>query len=627
MKPMEIRIYFECLEQAYHYVLPIVKSALNNSGHKNLSVRLVRTPSNSSLLRKGALSTIYSLTTPDFLISLCNKDAEIPVIVGEFTESVLTEDHELQRAIGAVASCLTKVVFLKISGRKPSEREHGGKKDFNPFTPVKILSQLYGYSGYIIGKWPLQQDNEYVLRRDQIYRSCPEKDLIPLAEQTITCAVLQTIENYDKILKGQNDVASLTIGSLSQTKEFKEFLSGVNDSEASPPILDLTQFIEDWKSRKGKSNRPRIVLDDKKLELKINRFSHAADPDRGMLIFSSFVLPMEEIAARYIVKADITNANSLVKNFVAQAIKEKMPSSLVKELEKEFVKRSHAEDQLDITAFLKKTYKEWFENNVLFSIFLFSNSLLVQNKNRNVSFRFKWNTKEIFGVERQNFKSSLSRFFESEKYLAPLPVYEVKKDLTEDEATYIVVHQILRPNNYEVLSISYPGAQGDLAILPERTQKKGRMQRRLYIDVVAWLPPLKELEGKNDLVLEESKASFSKTSVENTILKLDDIRRNTNKKRALKEALSKIGEQREIAHIWIGIAFGLDRLARTTWEPSKVDFIVRILKRKSWQVAPFGSRLKLAFKDVEGDIKLPQVYKIIAKENDKTTPLEHYMTP
>jgi hypothetical protein len=153
------------------------------------------------------------------------------------------------------------------------------------------------------------------------------------------------------------------------------------------------------------------------------------------------------------------------------------------------------------------------------------------------------------------------------------------------------------------------------------------MQRRLYIDVVAWLPPLKELEGKNDLVLEESKASFSKTSVENTILKLDDIRRNTNKKRALKEALSKIGEQREIAHIWIGIAFGLDRLARTTWEPSKVDFIVRILERKSWQVAPFGSKLKLAFKDVEGDIKLPQVYKIIAKENDKTTPLEHYMTP
>jgi len=619
----EIRIYFECLEQAYHYVLPIVKKGINASSSKNLPIKLVRIPSNSSLLEGGALSTIYSLTTPDFLISFCTEHAEIPILAGEFTESVLTEDHELQRAIGAVASCLARIIFLKISGCKPSEREHGGKKNFNPLTPVRVLRQVYGYEGYVIGKWATVESNEYVLKRDKSFLSCPMMDLIPIAEQTIAYAVKEVVDNYEDILNGRKDVVEAIIPKLSQTKEYKEFEAEIGDDSASPPILSIEQFVEDWKNRKHKSRRPRIVLDDKTLVLKINRFSHAADPDRGMLIFSSFVIPVSNVVSRYIVKAEsLKDKVSLLENFVRQAIEEGMPSNFVNEVE-EYTKNKLTLDSVNITTLLKKSQKEWFYNNVLFSIFMFSNSLLIQDESRTISVLLTWNQKEIFNVERSNFLSSLSEFFRSKKYVTPLPIREVTEELTEDEATYIVVHQILKPNNFEVLSVSYPGAQGDLAILPER--QEGRAQKRMYLDVIAWLPQ-RGSERSGDLALEESKPSFSRTSIESIIQKLDDIRKDKRKTRALREALNKIGERREISHIFIGVAFGLERNLLTTWQPSKVDFLVRILRRKRWELAYFGNTLKYAFKNMEGEVRLPRMYCVTKEQQFGVATLENYFS-
>jgi hypothetical protein len=619
---MEVRIYFESLEQAYHYVLPMVKKGIAESNSKDVPVRLVRIPPDSSVLEEGALSTIYSLTTPDFLISFCSDHVEIPILAGEFSESVLTEDHELQRAIGAVASCLTSIIFLKISGRKPSERKHGGKKDFNPLTPVKILSQVYGYKGYIIGKWPTVESNEHVLQRNRSFLSCPIKEVIPIAEQTIRYAVKEVIDNYKDLLNCHKNVVEAVIPKLFQTREYKEFEAELNDVLASPPILGIEKFMEDWKSRKNKSRRPRIVLDEKALILKINRFSHAADPDRGMLIFSSFVIPVNEVISRYIVKADnIMDKYALMKNFTKQAIKEKMPSNFIKEIEA-YTKDKLTLSAVDMTTFLKKTQKEWFYNNVLFSIFMFSNGLLIQDKGRITSVLLSWDLKEMFNVERSNFKNSLSKFFNSRKYVAPLAIKEVTEELTEDEATYIVVHEILKPNDFEVLSVSYPGAQGDLAILPERHM--GRAQRRLYLDVVAWLPP-KDSGKSNELALEESKGSFNRRSIENVVNKLDDIRKDKRKTKALLEALEKIGERRELSHILIGVAFGLQSNFMTSWRPDKVDFLIRILKRSSWELAYFGSRLKYAFKEMEGKVELPQVYSVTEKKQVNTATLENYL--
>ncbi len=55
-----------------------------------------------------------------------------------------------------------------------------------------------------------------------------------------------------------------------------------------------------------------------------------------------------------------------------------------------------------------------------------------------------------------------------------------KTEITEDDVTYVVANRVFPENNFEVLSVSYPGAQGDLAILTG----SGRSVKRKYFDVI-----------------------------------------------------------------------------------------------------------------------------------------------
>jgi hypothetical protein len=84
----------------------------------------------------------------------------------------------------------------------------------------------------------------------------------------------------------------------------------------------------------------------------------------------------------------------------------------------------------------------------------------------------------------------------------------------EDEVTYTIIHKVLIPNGFQIISVSYPGAQGSWAILPN--PELGKAQPREYIDVIA-LPPS---NSKIDVILNESKGMFSKSSVETDLEKI-----------------------------------------------------------------------------------------------------------
>ncbi len=144
----EIRLYYESIEQGSDYLLPMISEVVP----KGTNIKLVKRPKKANQFSNGALSSIMSFTTPDALITGIKNGIEYPLANIEFTEAVKTEDHELQRTYGALASYLSETFYIKISGHKESEKEFGGA-EYNPFSTPKILIDQFNYEGYIIADW------------------------------------------------------------------------------------------------------------------------------------------------------------------------------------------------------------------------------------------------------------------------------------------------------------------------------------------------------------------------------------------------------------------------------------------------------------------------------------------
>ena len=108
---IEFRLYYECLEQAHCYIQPIIEKAIS----KNSSIILVKRFKTATQFLEGSLFAIQSLTTSDALITGIIDGIEYPLGIIEFTEAVVTEDHELQRTNGAVAAYLANCFYIKIS--------------------------------------------------------------------------------------------------------------------------------------------------------------------------------------------------------------------------------------------------------------------------------------------------------------------------------------------------------------------------------------------------------------------------------------------------------------------------------------------------------------------------------
>ena len=192
----QIRIYYECLEQAENYIKPIIEQVTKD---QNTEIILVKRPKTASELNNGAISAILTLTTPDALITGIttkdNQEIEYPLILIEFTEAVTTEDHELQRTYGAIAAYLSGAYYLKIAGEKYSEKEFGGAQ-YNPFSTPKIFIEELKYYGYIIANWETEPNNPYTLQRNPNYPSCPSN--IPILTDTLQKVVAAFITNTEQ---------------------------------------------------------------------------------------------------------------------------------------------------------------------------------------------------------------------------------------------------------------------------------------------------------------------------------------------------------------------------------------------------------------------------------------------
>lgn len=587
---LEIRIYFECLEQAMHYFLPFVKKGINETS-KNIEVKLIRKIRSVSNIT-SCIDGIYSLTTPDILITICDNKREIPILLIELSEAVITEDHELQRAIGPIVAYLSDSIYLKISGKKISPKEHGGKKDFNPFTVGKILFDRFKYKGFILGDWPTQIKNPYILQRDESFLSCPPKGSIPIIEDAIKIAIRESIRHFDSIAAKENNIVDIVHDIMLKEGSYNKYFQQL---QLSPSIKQLK---EDWQKRRNNSNYllKRIYLDQEKIIIKINRFSHAADPDRGILVFSSFVFDDKLIYARYKVKKDSKNISELISTFASEASSRGI--TFFNQLKSLPIKN----DLHDITNFLIKTKRSWQSNKVLKSLFLFSDGIIIHDKNNSIRLSLKWNRNNILGIsDEKKWIRGILEFYHLDVYSDPLPL-SISTELNEDEVSYIVIHNILVPNGYKVLSVSYPGAQGDAAILPD--SDKGRKQKRLYIDIIA-IPP----SFKNNIALEESKDYFNSKSINEAVQRLNLFKTDKNMFSALVNTLKRFHYQYKIKRILIGVAFGVKNKI-SYWQPYNIDYLIRIYDKSKWQVAYFGNLMRKTFKFIEGTISLPTIFEI-----------------
>jgi hypothetical protein len=230
----------------------------------------------------------------------------------------------------------------------------------------------------------------------------------------------------------------------------------------------------------------------------------------------------------------------------------------------------------------------------------------------------KWDKRKLLGTENKDFMPAFSSHFGFSSYTKPTPIAEVVNEVDEDEVTYTIVHRVLIPNEFKIVSVSYPGSQGGGAILPN--PGLGKAQPREYPDIIA-LPPE---HSSSDVVLNESKGMFSRSNVEKDLEKIVRYKTDSLLQAALKETLfvaQVIGEDKQLRNIVIGVAFGVRNGMTTEWRPDNVDFIFRITNRNAWAIGIFKQDMRDLISTIEGETNFPTVYKL-SKQNDHQLLLE-----
>lgn len=596
----QIRIYYESLEQGYNYIRPIVKSVA-----KDTEIIMVRRPKKANDVNKGSISALLTMTTPDVLITGISNNIEYPLILIEFTEAVTTEDHELQRTYGAIAAYLSGAYYIKISAEKESEKEFGGAK-YNPYSTSKIFIDKFNYEGYIIANWETLPDNKYTLRRNPNYPSCP--DDIVIFTDTIECIV-------HSFLFHTNDWYNTGLKNLKKKESYKLYRNLVDKADGTNKLL------ESWGQRTDTNlNKLRYFVSDTDISAKINRFSHAMDPDRGILTFISFlfsenrniygIYALVRPRGNYIMKKDMTSLSIMKQKFKIAIEMDKggLPEWLVNELNKVVQNAKSMTNVIDFQSVWEEHKNEITENKVVLTLAYFLDGIKMNHN----GIMLKWDKRKLINTTDENFVKAFAKNFDFTKYTIPTPICKITQEVDEDEVTYSIIHKVLMPNGFNIVSVSYPGAQGSMAVLPE--PEKGKAQPREYPDIIATAPK----EANIDIILNESKGMFVKSQVEKDVNKMLLYKTDSNHKQALQESLivaQVINKNKELKNIVIGVSFGATSKTKTNWNPANVDFIFRIVDRENWSIGIFKQELKDLITVIEGKTSFPDIYKC-SKDKD-----------
>lgn len=604
----EFRIYYESLEQGHDYISPIIREVLRDG----IGVKLIKKANPQSCeSMSGVMRGIHKLVAPDVLISAVADDTEVPLIIIEFTDSVKAEDHELQRSYGAVAAFIADIFYIKISGYKESMYKFGGA-DFDPYMTPKILSDLYGYEGFIFAEWEREEGNPLRLMHTPGLPGCPPK--IPLVIDTIQKAVIAFSQKPQKWF-------ATAVGALKDTESFKAFVGKRNAAH------DLEHLVKTWQGRK----KQRYFVDAEKAGAKLYRFKRAMDPDRGIITFISCVFSKSrKIYGKYSLTRSFKDfreaydgLEGLRDRLEAVLDYDGMPGWFKQMLLSGAERLTEKKEAVSIQReWLANRHERW--SRVIMTLAYFTDGIYLGEDGPLLT----WDRNELLdGDVNKEFHDLIKRRMGFDQKSFITPVEKISGTIDEDEVTYALVHRILKKHGFQVVAVSYPGAQGGSPILPEK--KKGRIQKRKYPDVIA-VPPLELVSF--DAILNESKGEFKQGAVKEDVEKLQRYKDSDDYKGALKTMLVKakiIDADHHLREIVVGVSFGVSSKLETKWRVDLVDFIFRIVNREQWGFATFRQDLRDLISETEGATDFPACYRISqpSKTNKRRKPAKKAGAP
>lgn len=592
----EIRIYYESIEQGANYIKPIIEESLKKN-KLNVDVKLIRLKGSYSYYSQKVAPIIF-WKDPDILITVIKNDVEYPLMLIEFSNAVFTEDHELQRFDGLVASAENNCVYVKISPiHKESQSDHGGNVDFDYVGPFSLILKRFGKLFYHFD-WVC--NDKGIVDINKIYPSTPKK-----------------IDEFNTLIECLIEFIS--------KKDFKEE-KWINEFEKE--ILNI-KFFREWKNILTKFNLPDIsnlnssrtewVSSQKEFILKLNRFGHAMDPERGMLAYYGTLynktaskmmfnkennawykdIPKEDDIRNYIKKSGLKRGYDFLYCFM-------LGSGLY-----------NNKDFQNLVSRYKSNKDEVLEINL--AEFLSTNYLSLSKALRTI---FK-NSIYIFIVDKDNHKKLnfvWGNFNKNEDY-SMLPQRTLIKGKTyfdEDDVTYITVHNVLKKNDFIILAVSYPGAQADRVLLI--APGTGRKQERRYIDIISYLP-------KKFTSLQENKGSYSPSEIQKEINELTKYKTENEYKEAINSFIDRFDSNApKIIKIgvgfWANSRFTLSKIKEL--DIRNLDYFVYLTSdRKEWFVWSTGKGN--IFKITKGKISIPSTFEVIKFGDNKTKALSEFI--
>lgn len=525
MKLDEIRIYAEVLEQGLNFK-KYLKTICYDIIIKNIYTKKLRSEFD---VNDSIIDRIRKVKDVDVLITAISQNKEYPLLLVEYSTAVPTDDHKMQRSDVYYWSAFFKTPMMKISPSiKGMKQKFGGGSKINDDLEIAIACRRNA----VLYQIPWETDKNHVLNVDKNILSC-----ITYSKQ---------IEN---ILKKMLNIF-LNTDSIYEYYE-KLRIDYINNCD------DILKFYTYEKMIEIFSKSKRFDWIDNKLKIKINRFGHAMDPERGILYFVNMIMDPQNVITKIQINrdSDYYCRGGYNKLFDGLSNKEELETYV-----KELIDCGNKFDDNNALYILNKAlnlnnelefekssdHNYFINNKVMYkflnshpsmatkSIFFLSTELHLTDQKRDIICKIKWDKSPINcfinSIATDNFKIT---------DITPVSMQNVKEDII----TYASV-ELYKQLKFGLLAVSYPGAQGDRCIL----KGSGRTVERIYVDVIAY----NNCQGKINVYLEECKEKFENSK--NDVKKLKMIKSNADEKSGLKKLFSKIIGVEDISEIYTSIA-------------------------------------------------------------------------
>lgn len=596
MKIDSIRIYAEVLEQGLDFKEYLTKSGISCPIFNVYTKKIIgEITSHDSLVDR-----IRKSKDVDVLITAISGTEEFPILMIEYSTAVPADDHKMQRSDVYYWGSIYKVPTMKIY---PNNK--GMNQDFGGGDKIEDLDEML--LAYRVGGcfYPIQ------------WKNIPGYDVLETKQNALSCIkenieIQAIINQIVKCFQDSTSFESYYASILEQyEKKIKKDLRDKNRKIKEPKdlIVDSTRFK--WNGSK--------------LSAKINRFGHAMDPDRGVLFFVNMLVGNENTVAEIqINRSSDFNARGGYKSLFDAAPKESEMGEYVKDLIRKQNNVFTDKNALHIlnsvwglpTNFMtKRSEMEYvIEDNQLYeflikhssmatkSIFFLATELILTDKDRKVICSISWKNNSI-----KRYKEALLG-----KNFTPVKVVPLTNAAAKEDIVTFASVELYKKLQYDLLAVSYPGAQGDRCVLTGQ----GKKVLRTYIDIIAY----EETENGITVFLEECKDSIAKSYADAD--KLNDLICDTEKVDGLKRLCKKVTGKSNISAIQTGI--GAKHSIFT--KPLKVDYIFMFSVSNDnsdkettieYSVAVINTKLVDKFKPLInnegkliGELKLDKIYAI-----------------